>query len=251
MPTQLEKLQQSLDKKPSMLMEVSELKDIMVTKMQVKQVLEALIKKLQDGEKRLSEMVSQTDSALKADYEKFSKDVKDQIDDVKATAKKVKDDLLSDQRTLSRLFDQKLDELRMSVPDMYDDSAVMEKLTGLEKRLDDLNIPEEFDSTELVEQLEELIEEHAAMKKDLGRVKGAANVPSPVNWQRNETFSVGSSDTFITLAQAPGQAGAACIVWYQGQALEPGNHYTVDGNKITFSGFTFVDSTTVTVSYWP
>lgn len=85
----------------------------------------------------------------------------------------------------------------------------------------------------------------------ISKAVGSISVPSPTHWQKNESFTVGAATSSITLEQAPGQGGNAIIVWYQGQALEPGNHYSVNGTDVNFSGVTFVNSTTVTVSYWP
>jgi hypothetical protein len=72
------------------------------------------------------------------------------------------------------------------------------------------------------------------------------------HWPRHETFTMDGVATSVSLTQGGvGAQGTALIVRYQGQTLDLTTHYTVDGNKITFVGFTPENGTIISITYWP
>lgn len=72
------------------------------------------------------------------------------------------------------------------------------------------------------------------------------------HWPLHEVFTMDGIATSVTLQQAPGAQGTAIFgIRYQGQVLNLGTQYTVDGNKITFVGFTPEADTTISASYMP
>lgn len=64
----------------------------------------------------------------------------------------------------------------------------------------------------------------------------------------HKTFSVGSSTTSSSLDSKVAADGNAIWIYYQGQFLVKGTHYTVSGSTITWLE-TFVDNTYVDVTY--
>lgn len=87
----------------------------------------------------------------------------------------------------------------------------------------------------------------------LAKKSGGGGASMPVaHWPIHETFTMNGTDTTVTLQQAIGAQGTAIFgLRYQGQVLDLTTHYTVDGNKITFVGFTPEANTTISVSYMP
>jgi len=78
---------------------------------------------------------------------------------------------------------------------------------------------------------------------------GSVNL-SPVHWPRHEVFTMDGIATFVSLVEGVGAEGTAIFgVRYQGQTLDLGENYTVNGNKITFVGFVPDAGTIISVSY--
>ena len=70
--------------------------------------------------------------------------------------------------------------------------------------------------------------------------------PSP----RHALFDVGSATTSITLPTGVAAQGNAIFVRYQGQLLNHGVDYSVNGIEVTFIDYSFVDDTEVSVTWW-
>lgn len=93
------------------------------------------------------------------------------------------------------------------------------------------------------------LEEELKKVKRTGQSFGS--VPSMVsNSPQHEAFTMDGVATTVTLTQAVAAQGTAVFVRYQGQLLDHTTMYTVNGNKITFVGFTPESGTIISVTYW-
>lgn len=239
MPTNLEQLQKDLNKKPSMLMEVSELKDIMVTKSQVKQVLDALISKLQEGERRMAELVSKTDTALKADYEKAYTEMLSETEKVRTLVESFKNETKSDQRTLSRMLEQRISDLTESLPEEYNDEELRTELNELKTAFDNLDIPEQFDATDLVKQVDKNTEDIEELKKrPTGSVQGGVTNMRIIQAMKTAVKTeepVGDIDGVNTAYTVSQPIFAILSFSLNGEFIAQLPNYTVSGKTITFA----------------
>lgn len=81
---------------------------------------------------------------------------------------------------------------------------------------------------------------------------GGAAALSPSHTPLHETFTMNGSDTTVTLQQAVAAAGTAIFgLRYNGQVLDLTTHYTVNGNKISFVGFTPDANSVISITYMP
>lgn len=79
----------------------------------------------------------------------------------------------SDHRTFQRMIDEKIKNLEEDMPEYYDDEELEAKIEDLKTIIDSLEIPKEFDATELQRQVEENTEKIAELeKRPIGRVGG-------------------------------------------------------------------------------
>jgi ElaB/YqjD/DUF883 family membrane-anchored ribosome-binding protein len=103
-----------------------------------------------------------------------------------------------------------------------------------------------------IEAIEGLRKELDSLKKTMqrgggGGTQGGITAAHP---PLHETFTMNGSDTTVTLSQGVGAQGNAIFALrYQGQVLDMTTHYTVNGNKITFVGFTPEASSIISVTY--
>lgn len=100
--------------------------------------------------------------------------------------------------------------------------------------------------------LDDFFKRFEQLNKTVKGLKGAASVPSPMHVPTFEKFTMDGVATSVTLQHAVGAAGHAIFnVTYQGQVIHRDEHYTVNGNKITFVGFTPGNAKIITVTYMP
>lgn len=119
-------------------------------------------------------------------------------------------------------------------------------------------MPEQSDLMPLVDKLtedmedfkEDVLKRIKKIKRSSGGGGGVTVFGSVQHVPRHESFTMDGADTSVTLAQGVAADGNAVIVRYQGQTLDMTTHYTVSGNKITFT-FTPDNATTISVTYWP
>ncbi len=157
---------------------------------------------------------------------------------------------------------KRIEELIPELPDYSDDfEAIKQGVETLAASIAEPDAPEDIRnklevlngderlSASAIKGLEDLLKTHST---DIKKLQGASQTPSPLHWPRHETFTMDGVATTVTLAQAVGAAGTAIFgVRYQGQTLDFDEDYTVDGNKITFVGFTPEPDTIISVSYMP
>lgn len=144
------------------------------------------------------------------------------------------------QMVIDRLFIPSTEDILNDIPQFAERVRDALELLKGDERLD----------ARAVKGLKKLIKDVAKLDKSVQEIKGSATTPSPVSWPRHESFTMNGSDTSVTLTQAVGAAGTAIFgVRYQGQVLDLGNQYTVDGNQINFD-FTPINGSTISVSYF-
>lgn len=129
------------------------------------------------------------------------------------------DDLLNDVPTLAERIRDALELLR------DDDRLDVSAIKGIEDMLKDID-------------------------RKIGKAVGAIKVPSPVGWTRHQSIACSSGTTVYSLDQAPGHAGKAAIVRYEGQVLTETTHYSISGTDVTLT-FDPNNSTQLDITYWP
>lgn len=179
-------------------------------------------------EKRIMRTIDAKEGTARSNADKAAKQLLAEVNKVKALIPDVPDQVD---------YQPQLDQLGRAVRDLT------AKLTG------DVNAigSEHGYIMDAINQLKEAVEK---ADKRISKVAGAANVPTPIHWPRHESFTMNGSDTSVTLLQGVSAAGTAIIVRYQGQTLDLGSQYTVNGNKVNFT-FTPINGTTISITYWP
>lgn len=79
---------------------------------------------------------------------------------------------------------------------------------------------------------------------------GTTAFGSIVHSPKHEVFTMNGSDTTVTLLEGVTADGHAAFVRLQGQMLDDGVHYSINGNKISFT-FTPDNGVTISCTYWP
>lgn len=113
--------------------------------------------------------------------------------------------------------------------------------------------PEVVDNSEDIQDLQERVEtleEQDKKYRKAGIFGGTAQPFSAANSPKHQAFSMNGATTSVTLSDGVAAEGTAVFVRYQGQLLDHGNQYTVNGNTINLT-FTPANGTTISVTYWP
>lgn len=220
--TSIKVLTKLFDKKVAYLLDL-----INKNKTQTDNNISSLSQNLNLVKKQLTELVNSKDERIRATLERELKYVWDQIKTITETMPKEYDDTL---------MHEMLEEVKKSIPKI--DNTELNKL---EQKLSDLKIK---DIDGLEEALKKLIKQQS---------KGATYTTPPTALYRplHEVHTVTSATTTLSLAQAVSAEGTAIFVRYQGQMLDLDEHYTVNGNRVTFSNdITFIDNTLISITYW-
>jgi len=181
-----------------------------------------------DNVKQLTELVNSKDARTRASMERELKYVWEQIKMLVDTMPKEYDE---------SPMHEMLEEIRESIPKI--DNTELNKL---KQKLSDLKIK---DIDGLEEALKKLI-------KQQSKAGTYTTPPAALYRPLHEVFTVNSGTTSVQLSQGVSAEGTAIFVRYQGQTLDYGEHFTVSGNRVTFDGgITFVDGTTISITYWP
>lgn len=229
-----------------------------------KRTFNVLVKAFQD----LKIFVTENTAKNKVDFDSLKKTLTAKVDDLnQSVTQKVgqfEEKVGQEVSTLIQHFDKSvkaLDQINPLVLSAKETSqaidGINEQLESLSARLSSENLRNALELLSGEEELrlsiiEEIKDEIKKLKKQVTVLKGSSSVPSPMHVPTFEKFTMNGSDTSVTLAHAVGAAGNAIFnVTYQGQVLHRGNHYTVDGNKITFVGFTPGNGKIISISYMP
>lgn len=236
MATEIDKLQKQLNKKPSMLIEASELMEVMVTKMQVKKVLDVLLQNLRDSEKRVAGLVQATDGEFRKEAQKVKDEFKTTAASITKQFEQVKASIESDARTSQRMLEQRVQDLRNSLPDEYDDSELRSLLEEVKAAIPE--VPDSFDPTEIVEELAEHEREIEELKKRPvstgGGVTNARITQAFKTILKTEapTGDIDGVNTTYTVSQPIFAVFAFSI---NGEVIAELPNYTINGNTVEFS----------------
>jgi hypothetical protein len=177
---------------------------------------------------QLTELVNNKDSKTRAVLERELKYVWEQIKMLVDTMPKEYDE---------SPMHEMMEEIKKSIPKI--DNTELNKL---KQKLNDLKITD-------IDGLEEALKK---LLKQQSKVGTYTTPPAALYRPLHEKHTVTSATTSIVLAQGVSAEGTAIFVRYQGQVLDLGEHYTVSGNRVTFSGdLGFIDDTIISVTYWP
>ena len=236
MATEIEKLQKQLDRKPSMLIEARELMEIMVTKEQVKQVLDVLLSRLQEGEKRMASLVESSTSEVKDTAEKVLTDMKEARASLTAQVASYREEMKSDARTFQRTFDMKLQKVEEMI-DYYDDSGLRQAIEDVRSSIPE--VPEQFDASELMKQIEDQQKEIDELKKrPVGKAAGGVSdmriTQAFKNILKTEAPS-GDIDGVNTTYTVTQPIFAVFAFSLNGEVIPQIPNYTISANTIEFS----------------
>jgi len=197
--------------------------------------------------------------------EEYEKKVKGLREDVSQATSRI-GTLEKTTRALSEVegrLNKKIEKVTASLPAEFDPSHLSERIEEVARTIPEIQTGEDYrnalealpDGEKLViaaiQGLQEVLDELRTKKPDGGPIIGGTMSLASGHWPRHEAFTMNGSDTSVTLAEGVGAVGTACIVRYQGQSLDLGSQYTVDGNKITFVDFVPLNDTIISVTYWP
>jgi len=237
----------------------------------VEQILEVavseLIRKGEDDKKQVSAILSavvkfaqDTKNIAFGKIEQFESDLKERVDSSLLSIKEGVEQRLN--RTIDK-FSGELDKMSKehtrAINYLYDRVANLRD--GLDADPEDVvdivmqRLPKQegADTSDLkqrIADLEEKIEKLRKMRVTDGGGGGTTLFGSVGHSPVHETFTMNGSDTTVTLRRGVAAQGTAIMVRYQGQMLDLTSQYTVNGNKVTFVGFTPEASTVISVTYW-
>jgi len=227
-----------------------------------------------DKVKELKSLVKSKNGANKEDIEKSEKKLQKEISALQTKLeKKIREEKEGLEGKILSLKDE-IDKVKELLDNSEEESEHSEKMkemkeclealsvlvTGENMRnaLESLNGNEQLNASAIIVEvtkdnfrgLDEII------KELLGKIKylvsrGATGVavthaPAP----RHKVFAVSSATTYVELTSGVAAQGTAIFVRYQGQLLNHGVDYSVDGIRVTFIDYTFVDDTEVSVTWW-
>jgi len=118
-------------------------------------------------------------------------------------------------------------------------------------KLESIQVEEEKLSISAIANLKEELDSLKKSAKSSGMASGGVTAfGSIVHSPKHEVFTMNGSDTTVTLSDGVTADGHAAFVRLQGQMLDDGVHYTINGNKISFT-FTPDNGATISCTYWP
>jgi hypothetical protein len=229
------------------------LSDTTVTPQQLMTVVQAMLSYVK---KRFNALFEQLQRQQDGTNGQFAT-VRTEMQSLKATltaldvALKTKKGKMELETELKEVWDQ-ISYLVDTMPTPYDDTSLSERLASLQQSVEAitarLNEPEDDSEEDDLsrEEVIELIKEYGP-KKSTGSMP--ANMPPPDFGPFHESFTMDGIETTVTLSRGIGAQGTAVMVRYNGQTLDLGNQYTVDGIKVNLL-FTPDAGTTISVTYW-
>lgn len=236
--------------------------------------LKEIIDIFADKVTELKELVKSKNSTNKGDIEKSEKKLQKEISALQTKLeKKIKEERDGLEKKIDSLKED-IDEVKNLLHNSDDDYDYTVDIENTKKALSDLsvlltgeNIRNALESLNGNERLNasaiivEVTKDNfrgldEIIKELLGKIKylvsrgttgvAVTHAPSP----RHTLFPVGSATTSVTLTSGVAAQGTAIFVRYQGQLLDHGVDYTVNGIQIDFIDYPFVDDTEVSVTWW-
>lgn len=224
----------------SVLKVVGELKDQLETRIsstdtQAFEDLQSLLDALDTKEAELKRLVEEAKGSSKTDLSTLAATLRAEIAKVEALIP-----TLPEPNDLTP-FEQRL-------ANVEDEVGLIRQAEDIRNRLELLEGDERL-KTSAIDGLDELM---ASLREEFKKVVyvGSGGGLNPAHAPRNETFTMNGSDTSVVLSQGVAADGNAIILRYQGQTLDLGSHYSVDGNKVTLT-FTPDASSIISATYWP
>lgn len=200
--------------------------------------VEKAVKEMSALEKRLTTLSQDLNNKQSLSLATAVKQLRNEISEVK--------ELIPEKADLSSIYED-LEEIEVEV------GRLTELMTSenIRNMLELLDGDERLDVS-AIKGLEELFDRFEKLGATVQGLKGSASTPSPMHVPTHEEFTMNGVDTSVTLSHAVGAAGNAIFnATYQGQVLRFGQDYTVNGNKITFVGWTPSNGRIITVTYMP
>jgi hypothetical protein len=240
--------------------------DDKASKVDVSRIIKKLIDFVKEAKTKLGEMIEAHKEEMVANLDTIANAIAQSEKQTSLRQDQDKQTMYSESRTLMRYMDQKLDELKALIPSEADLSPLEAKIEEVRSLFPSL--PEELSPEGLRNKLELFAEAEEEEKMDARSIRGLAELIEEVkelkkksggssqmlinHWPIHETFTMNGSDTTVTLQQAVAAQGTAIFgARYNGQVLDLTTHYTVNGNKITFVGFTPEADTIFSITYQP
>mgnify|MGYP001359797182 CR=1 FL=1 len=212
------------------------------TKQEVKEAINTFLGLLRDFQAKIDAGVLDTKNGLLSENEKLSNAVKE-------TEKKLNSLIGEKVSGVEKTLETKVNELSgligyvESLIEYYDDNEVRELIGKMESTLKEVNerIPEAFDPSEIVKDIEDLEKKYQELEKKIGGVKGTVGGVSNLRIQqafkyilKTEAPSglINGTNKVYTVAQP---IFAVLAFSLNGEVIPQIPNYTISGNKITFS----------------
>lgn len=243
---------------------VHEANSDLATYSDVKAIIDSFVKVVTDTKKELGDNMANNKAEMSIEVKKAV----DSLPALETRLTTLANDLDGKQTiSLSTAVKQLQKEIKSLETSLFDEINKTDDFDEIEKRVNSLaelltsenirNMLELLEGDErlkasAISGLDDFFKRFEQLHKTVKGLKGAASVPSPMHVPTHQEFTMNGSDTSVTLAHAVGAAGNAIFnVTYQGQVLRFGENYTVNGNRITFVGFTPGNGKIITITYMP
>lgn len=198
------------------------------------EVIDTLTKRIT----KLSDSMKESETMGKKELERIEKAIGD-------AKKELQDTVKSHTKTLSDDFENKLNELLVSIEYVqscikeYDDTEMREHMEEIKGMIPQM--PEQFDPSEIVEDIEELEKKYEELEKKLTRI-GSSN-GGVTNMRIQQAFkyilkteapvgAINGSNTTYTVSQP---IFAILSMSLNGEVVAQLPNYTINGKTITFS----------------
>ena len=240
--------------------------DESASKTDVSNIVKKLIDFVKEAKKKLEEMHARHEQKMAQKLDEIATQVSNSEGRLSQRQDADKDTMYSESRTLLRLIDEKIEEVKALIPNATDLSPLEERIAGVQALIPSL--PDELSPEGIRNKLELYAEAEDEEKIDPRSIRGLAELIEEVkklktkaggssqllvnHWPIHESFTMDGVATTVTLQQAPAAQGTAIFgLRYQGQNQVYGTDYTVNGNKITFVSFVPEADTIIDISYMP
>ena len=199
-----------------------------------------LVDVIVDTRNKLTEDTDSKNGSTKAEIEQSLSIVKSTLDtaisQMRAKVAETENTLRSDARTTLRMLEERIADVKKSIPNEYNDTEIRDILSDIHESMPEM--PEEFDATEILKKITELEKEIDALKKrPVGSGGGVTNmrIIQAFKYILKTEAPVGNIDGLNTTYTVSQPIFAVLGMTLNGETIAQLPNYTIAGKTITFS----------------
>ena len=235
----------------------------LVSKQEMSVFLKAIMQYIKEWREKHEREVKECKAAMRECKDEMVQETKELASEFAADTKKTASLMTQNMREQTEKARKEIESL---IPPATDLSVIEKKLSEIKPTLSLEDVEKQIPSfgmairnalelltgderleLKAIKGAEEKIEE---LKGVRGGGTGGGGMFSAAHFPLHEDFTMNGSDTSVTLSAGVAAGGNAIFVRYVGQMLDMIKHYTVSGNKVSFT-FAPEKDQVISITYWP